>query len=329
MPSPAIPPPRTSCASSSPDHPQTLRPAARRFCFPPPSAYFRWRRLRRRRVSKDSPPGESLRLAVPVPPPAIPSPYPFPTSPSPPHSLAALRDAAYPKDSPPGESPRSAVPVPPPAILLPMPAISPPPRLFRWRRLRRRRVSRDSPQGESLRFGWGGLSRRGLAPSLTPRLPSHAPPFPQPQSALGGGCREGGSPPDFPSCPAAVPAGTGRFPHSYRNPQSRPVRTHRPSRSSNLCTAEIASFEAADVCEASAECAPAAHGARPEKRETTLVVSLFFGKRAPPGNGPSSVSGTARQRVISQECPPARSGACPRGASWRAPCRSPPPQCGS
>ena len=77
---------------------------------------------------------------------------------------------------------------------------------------------KDSPSGESLRFGWGGLSRRGPAPSLTPRLPSHAPPFPQPQRALGGGCREGGSPPDFPSCPAALPAGTGRFPLSTGTP---------------------------------------------------------------------------------------------------------------
>ena len=135
---------------------------------------------------------------------------------------------------------------------------------------KRRRVSRDSPQGESLRFGWGGLSRRGLAPSLTPRLPSHAPPFPQPQSALGGGCREGGSPPDFPSCPAALPAGTGRFPHFYRNPQSRLVRTRRTIRSSTPGTAEIASFQAPDVCEAPAECASGAHGARPEKGETTM-----------------------------------------------------------
>ena len=185
---------------------------------------------KRRRVSRDSPPGESLRLAVPVPPPAILFSMPAQPSAPPPLSLAARSVAAYPKDSPSGESPR---------------------------------------------FGWGGLSRRGPAPSLTPRLPSHAPPFPQPQSALGGGCREGGSPPDFPSCPAALPAGAGRFPHCYRNPQSRPVRAHRPSRSSNLGTAEIASFEAADVCEAPAECAPAAHGARPERRETTKVVSLL------------------------------------------------------
>jgi len=125
---------------------------------------------------------------------------------------------------------------------------------------------KDSPPGESPRFGWGGLSRRGPAPSLTPRLPSHAPPFPQPSCALGGGCREGGSPPDFPSCPAALPAGVGRFPHCYRNPQSRPVRTHRPSRSSTFCTAEIASFQAPDVCEAKPSARPRPTGPGPSAR---------------------------------------------------------------
>ena len=124
----------------------------------------------------------------------------------------------------------------------PIPAIPPAPRHFSLAARSvaaypkiRRQANLPALVGEDCQGG-------GRPPSLTPRLPSHAPPFPQPSFTLGGGCREGGSPPDFPSCPAALPAGTGRFPHFYRNPQSCLVRTPRPSRSSNLGTAEIASF---------------------------------------------------------------------------------------
>ena len=130
-------------------------------------ASFRWRRLRRRRVSKDSPPGESLRLAVPVPPPAIPSPYPFPTSPSPPSFAGdGSAGAAYLKIR--RQANLSAWPYPfrlPPSFSL-CPQFLPLPVPFASG-AKRRRVSKDSPQGESLRFGWGGLSRRGPAPSLT------------------------------------------------------------------------------------------------------------------------------------------------------------------
>ena len=221
------------------------------------------------------------RFAVPVPLPAIPSPYTRHSFRSPPFFAGGAKRRRVSKDSPSGESPplgrtRSASRHPSlyarPAFRSPpffvgdgsagaaylkirrqanLPAWPYPFRLptslphTRHFSLAARSVAaypKDSPSGESPRFGWGGLSRRGPAPSLTPRLPSHAPPFPQPSCALGGGCREGGSPPDFPSCPAALPAGTGRFPHFYRNPQSRLVRTPRPSRSSNLGTAEIASF---------------------------------------------------------------------------------------
>ena len=327
MPSPAIPPPRTSCASSSPDHPQTLRPAARRFCFPPPSASFRWRRLRRRRVSKDSPPGESLRLAVPVPPPAAfslcPQFLPLPAS----SVGAGSAGAAYPEIRRKANLPAQPYPFRLPPSFSLCPQFLPLPATFASG-AKRRHVSRDSPQGESFRFGWGGLSRRGLAPSLTPRLPSHAPPFPQPQSALGGGCREGAPLPTSHRARRLCRRARGDFriatdppvpPCSRPTPQ--PFR--QPWHSGNRF------LSAPRRVRGEAECAPGPTGPGPKKRETTLVVSLFFGKRAPPGNGPSSVSGTARQRVISQECPPARSGACPRGASWRAPYRSPPPQCGS
>ena len=213
-----------------------------------------------------------------------------------PFSLAARSVAACPKDSPSGQSLRSAVPVPPrrhPSLYA-RPAFRSPPLSSAARSVAA--YPKDSPQGESPRFGWGGLSRRGPAPSLTPRLPSHAPPFPQPQRALGGGCREGGSPPDFPSCPAALPAGTGRFPHRYRNPQPRLVRTPRPSRSSNLGTAEIALLSGPRRVRGEAECAPGAHGARPERRETTNVVSLLSESGPPPGNGQRPFPGPARQR---------------------------------
>ena len=155
---------------------------------------------------------------------------------------------------------------------------------------------KDSPSGESPRFGWGGLSRRGPAPSLTPRLPSHAPPFPQPQRALGGGCWEGSSPPDFPSCPAALPAGTGRFPHFYRNPQSRPVRTPRPSRFSNLGTAEIASFQAPDVCEAKPSARPRPTGPGPSAR----------GRRQPSARRRKAGPSRKRTHVRFRDSAPAR-----------------------
>ena len=50
---------------------------------------------------------------------------------------------------------------------------------------------KDSPSGESPRFGWGGLSRRGPAPSLTPRLPSHARLSRNPHSPSGKGVGRG------------------------------------------------------------------------------------------------------------------------------------------
>ena len=246
--------------------------SASRHPFPPFPfpAIFRWRRLRRRRVSRDSPPGESPRLAVPVPPPAIPSPYTRPASRSPPFSLAARRVAAYPKDSPSGESPR---------------------------------------------FGWGGLSRRGPAPSLIPRLPSHAPPFPQPAFTLGGGCREGGSPPDFPSCPAALPAGAGRFPHFYRSPQSRPVRTRRPSRSANPCTAEIASFQAPDVCEAKPSARPRPTGPGP-KEGRRLSSSPFFRKAGPSRKRTLVRFRDQRVSASSDTSPCCPESSCASGCAW-------------
>ena len=147
---------------------------------------------------------------------------------------------------------------------------------------------------------------------MIPRLPSHAPPFPQPAFTLGGGCREGGSPPDFPSCPAALPAGAGRFPHCYRNPQSRPVRTHRPSRFSNLGTAEIASFEAPDVCEAKPSARPRPTGPGP-KEGRRRKSSPFFRKAGPSRKRTASVSGTARQRAysVSSSSPPVKQNRVP------------------
>ena len=244
---------------------------------------------------KDSPPGESPRLAVPVPPPAIL--LSMPAQPSAPRPFRWRREAApriqkirrqanlpawpYPFRLPPSFS------LCPPSLPLPAPFVG---------GAKRRRVSRDSPSGESPRFGWGGLSRRGPAPSLTPRLPSHAPPFPQPSFTLGGGCREGGSPPDFPSCPAALPAGTGRFPHCYRNPQSRLVRTRRPNRSSTFCTAEIASFEAADVCEAKPSARPRPTGPGPSAR----------GRRQPSARGRKAGPSRKRTHVRFRDSAPAR-----------------------
>ena len=198
--------------------------------------------------------------------------------------------AAYPEIRRQANLPASPYPFRPSPSLPLIPAIPSAPRHFSLAARSGATYPKDSPLGESPRFGWGGLSRRGPAPSLTPRLPSHAPPFPQPSFTLGGGCREGGSPPDFPSCPAALPAGAGRFPHRYRNPQSRLVRTPRPSRFSNLGTAEIASFQATDVCEASAECAPAAHGARPFGARTAPAVC------APKESGPLPETDSVRFR---------------------------------
>ena len=211
-----------------------------------------------------------------------------------------------------------------------MPAQPPTPRHFRWRREASPRIQKIRRQANLPALVGEDCQGGGRPPSLTPRLPSHAPPFPQPAFTLGGGCREGGSSPDFPSCPAALPAGTGRFPHSYRNPQSRPVRTHRPSRSSNLCTAEIASFQAPDVCEASAECASGAHGARPEKRETTRVVSLFSESGPLPETDARPFPGQrASAPIACTSCipPRARSGCSPLhpprracGAGWSCAC---------
>lgn len=165
---------------------------------------------------------------------------------------------------------------------------------------------------------------------MTPRLPSHAPPFPQPQRALGGGCREGGSPPDFPSCPAALPAGTGRFPHSYRNPQSRLVRTRRPSRSAkprhggNRFLSGRGRVRGVSRVRARGPRGPAlprADGASRLRAE---------GKRAPPGNGQRPFPGQrASAPIACTSCipPRARSGCSPLhpprracGAGWSCAC---------
>ena len=235
---------------------------------------------KRRRVSRDSPSGESPRLAVPVPLLAIL--LSMPAHPSAPRPFRWRREAAPRIQKIRRQANLPAWPYPF-RFSLSLPRVLAPPSAPRHFSLAARSGAtypKDSPSGESLRFGWGGLSRRGPAPSLIPRLPSHAPPFPQPSFTLGGGCREGGSPPDFPSCPAALPAGAGRFPHSYRSPQPRLVRTHRPSRSSNLGTAEIASFQAADVCEAKPSARPRPTGPGPKKgrrRES----SPFFREAGP------------------------------------------------
>ena len=84
----------------------------------------------------------------------------------------------------------------------------------------------------------------------------------------------GGLPSRLPIVPGGFAGGRGAISALYRNPQSRLVRTRRPLRSSHLGTAEIASFEAADVCEASAECTPAAHGARPFRAQAAPAVCV-------------------------------------------------------
>ena len=224
---------------------------------------------KRRRVSKDSPPGESPRLAVPVPPLAIPSPYTRHSFRSPPLSLAARSVAAYPKDSPSGESPR---------------------------------------------FGWGGLSRRGPAPSLTPRLPSHAPPFPQPSFTLGGGCREGG-PSRLPIVPGGFAGGRGAISALYRNPQSRLVRTHRPSRSANPCAAEIASFEAPDVCEAKPSARPGPTGPGP-KEGRRLSSSPFFRNAGPSRKRTLVRFRDQRVSASSDTSPCCPESSCASGCAW-------------
>ena len=115
---------------------------------------------KRRRVSRDSPSGESLRFAVPVPPPAIL--LSMPAQPSAPRhfSLAARSVAAYPKDSPPGESPR-----------------------FGWGGLSRRgpapsltpRLPSHAPPFPQPSFTLGGGCREGGSPPDFPSCPAALP----------------------------------------------------------------------------------------------------------------------------------------------------------
>ena len=144
----------------------------------------------------------------------------------------------------------------------------------------RRRVSKRFAARRISPLWLGRIVKEGAGPLLDTPPPLPRPAFPATRIYPRGRVSGGGLPSRLPIVPGGFAGGRGAISALYRNPQPRLVRTHRPSRFSHLGTAEIASFEAADVCEASAECAPAAHGARPFGARTAPAVC------APKESGP-------------------------------------------
>ena len=212
-----------------------------------------------------------------------------------------------------------------------MPAHPSAPRPFRWRREAAPRIQRFAVRRISPLW-LGRIVKEGDGPHLDTPAPLPRPAFPATPKRPRGRVSGGGLPSRLPIVPGGFAGGHGAISALYRSPQSRPVRTHRPSRFSNLGTAEIASFQAPDVCEASAECASGAHGARPEKRETTRVVSLFSESGPLPETDARPFPGPAQRASAPIACtscilPRARSGCSPLrpprracGAGWSCAC---------
>ena len=238
------------------------------------------------------------RFAVPVPPPAILLSMPAQTSAPRPfrwrrEASPRIQRFAVRRISPLGRT-RSASRHP---SLYARPASRSPPLSLAARSVAA--YPKDSPSGESPRFGWGGLSRRGPAPSSDTPAPLPRPAFPatliHPRGRVSGGgaplptshrarrlCRRARG--DFriatgtPSPALFAPAAPSVPPPPARR-KSLPFRPRTCARRSRVRVRD-----------------PRGPARKKGDDESRLP---FFGKRAPPGNGPSSVSGTARQRAYS------------------------------
>ena len=150
---------------------------------------------------------------------------------------------------------------------------------------------------------------------MTPRLPSHAPPFPQPSCALGGGCREGGSPPDFPSCPAALPAGAGRFPLSTGTPSPALFAPTAPAVPPPLARRKSLPFRPRTCARRQPSARPRPTGPGP-KEGRRLSSSPFFRKAGPSRKRTLVRFRDQRVSASSDTSPCCPGSSCASGCAW-------------
>ena len=261
---------------------------------------------------KDSPPGESPRLAVPVPPPAIL--LSMPAQPSAPRPFRWRREASpriqkirrqanlpawpYPFRLPPSFS------LCPPSLPLPAPFVG---------GAKRRRVSKRFAARRISPLWLGRIVKEGAGPLLDTPAP---PPTPRlsrsPNAPSGEGVGRGSPLPTSHRARRLCRWARGDFRIATGTPSPALFAPTAPAVLLNLGTAEIASFEAPDVCEAKPSARPRPTGPGPSARGRRQP-SARGRKAGPSRKRTASVSGTARQRAysVSSSSPPVKQNRVP------------------